>query len=167
MADPIVYPQDEATGATDGADWDDAAGFAFHEDSINERDYVVGGLEFNVNWSTNTLNVTDGKAKIYQSEAQTNDHSGDGGPGPKVLKHTVFTIQPDSSGDLTLTAGATNHVYLGVNQQENDDYVWQVNTDETPPSEPYLKLGEVDTANSTITELNRAPAGTFRELTVK
>jgi hypothetical protein len=167
MSDEIVYPQDPATGVTDGSDWDDAGGFAFHEDSLNERDYVVAGLEFTVNWSTNTLNVSEGKAKLYQAQTKTNDHSGDGGPAPKMLKHAVFTVQPDNSGDLSLSDNATNHVFIGLNQQENDDYIWQVNTDNTPPSEPYLKLGTVDTGTELIKELNRAPAGRFRELRVK
>ena len=168
MADPHVFPQDSGTGVTDEADWDDAASFAWHEDSPNERDYVVSGLEFTVNEQTNTLNISAGKAKLYQAQAETNDHTGDGGSPAKVLLHTLFTVQPDPSGDISLSDGAVNHVYLGLNQQENDGYVWQQNTDQTPPPDPYLKLGEVDMTTSPpiIKEMNRAPTGRFRELTI-
>lgn len=171
MPDPYAHPQDAATGATDAADWNDAGGFAFHEDSINERDYVLAGLTFSVNLTTNTLNIAGGKAKLYQPQTQTNDHSNDGGPPAKVLEHALFTVQADSSGDIGLPDNDISHVFIGLNQSENDDYLYQVNTDNTPPSEPYLKLGTVDTSKQTadeaITHLNRAPPGEFRELMVR
>lgn len=164
------FPQDEATGATNEADWDDAAGFAFHEDSPNERDYVVAGLTFDVNWATNTLNISGGKAKFYQQSAQTADHTNDGGPPAKAVEHTTFAFQFPPSGDIGLASNDVTHVFVGINQNENDDYIWQTNTDNTPPSEPQLKLGSIDTAignDDGIDYVNRAPAGEFRELTVK
>lgn len=162
-----VFPQDQATGLSDTADWDDAGAFAHHRDSINDRDYVVSGLEPTVDWATGTLNISAGVAQIWQSEVETNDHSGDGGPTPKVLQGALFTVDTDPSGDLGLTDGATNHVFLGVNQQQNNDYIWQVNTDNTAPPEPFLKLFTIDMNAESVDKLNRAPTGTFRELTVK
>lgn len=165
--DTHSFPQDEGTGLDDTVDWDDAAGFAQLAHDINTVDYVVDGFTFDVNWSTDTLNVAGGVARLYQSQAQTNDHTADGGDPSKALLHTVFTVQAEPSGDIGLAANDTTYVYIGLDQQSNNNVIWQTNTDETPPSEPYLRLGYVDTDTETIAEENRRPAGEFRSLVVK
>lgn len=162
-----TYPQDTGTGLDETVDFNNAAEFAQLAHDINGVDYVVDGLSFTVDYTNNILNISEGVAKLYQSSAETPDHSADGGEGPKTIAHTVFVAQLDASGDLTLTDSATNHVFIGIDQNTQNRTIYQINTTDSPPAEPYLKLGTVDTVTDTHTEMNRAPAGTFRRLVIE
>lgn len=164
---PSVFPQDEATGISETVDWDDAGGFAqlaYRQNSIN---YVEEGFDFTPDYTNNVLNISSGVAIVTQPTVQTGDHQEDGGPGPKVLRLAAFIAQGDASGDLALTDAAVNHVYLAVDQNTNDAIYYRVNTDQTVPEPPSLKLGTVNTTTDTYSYENRNPVGTFSRIEVR
>ena len=165
--DQLVNPQDYGTGLTSDRDWIDAAIDAHLACSINAVDYIYpGGCALTVNQDTDTLNISEGWGKFYQSQSETNDHSADGGPEPFVVEHTSFTARIPRSGDIGLTSNAKTHIYWGLDQSSNNNGDWKINTDDTPPSEPYIKLGWVDTTDYTVKPLNRLPMLGGRSLTV-
>lgn len=166
--DPHSFPQDGATGIDDTVDWDDAGAFAQLAFDLNTVDYVLDGFEFtNFNFDTGVFNVTGGLARVTQETTQTNSHEDDDGPPAKTLQLAAFVTQTGASGDLQLTTGEINHVYLAVDQTSNDRTLFRVNTDATAPPDPSLKLGTVDVPNQTYSYVNRLPAGQFRSLEIK
>lgn len=164
-----IFPQDGATGVEETVDWDDAGAFAQLVYSLNTIDYVVKGYEFTVDDTNDILNIGPGVARVTQDTTKTNDHSGDDGPEAKTLELAAFVAQTSASGDISLTGGAVNHVYLSVDQTTNDRPLFRVNTDGTEPSDPTLKLGTVDTSGSpyTYSYVNRLPTGQFRSLEIR
>lgn len=166
MPDEHAFPQDWATGLQETVDWNDAGSFANLADHPNNRSYVAEGLTFDVDWANDIFQLAEGRAYLHQSTTGTNDHREDNGPDEKELEGGLFVGQRGPSGDLTLTADATNHVFMGIDQSENDLVEYHVNTTDTAPPAPYLKLGTIDTANDTYVELNRAPTVTTRRLRV-
>ena len=142
--DDFKFPEDSGTGLTDTVDWDDAGGFAFLGYHPNISDYVLEGFELDVTWSTATLNITEGVGIASAETSETNDHTDKGGEPAKVVHGAAFKFQRGPAGDIPLTAGQVNHVYLGLDLTTNNRVIPVVNTDETPPSEPYLKLGTVN-----------------------
>ena len=166
-----VFPQDSGTGLSDTVDWDDAGGFAHLVHNPNATDYVERGFTFEVNWSTNTLNITEGVAMVSAETTQTNDHTDKGGEAAKVLQGASFKVQRGPTGDIALTSNAVNHVFIGVDQTSQNRVLSVVNTSETPPSPPFLKLGAVDTggANSDVDDItyaNRVPAAHHSHLLI-
>jgi hypothetical protein len=65
-----------------------------------------------------------------------------------------------------LTGSDTNHVYISFDPTADDSISYTINTTDTPPSDPHLKVGEVDTANDATTELNRSPPGEFDDVEI-
>lgn len=164
---PSVFPQDEATGIAETVDWDDAGAFAQLAYDLNTIDYVLDGYEFTPDYTNNILNIAGGVARVSQPTVQTGDHAEDGGPSAKVLRLAAFVAQGDASGDISLAANAVNHVYLAVDQSTNDAIYYRVNTDQTVPEEPSLKLGTVDTSANTYSYVNRLPSAQFSSLEIR
>lgn len=162
MADDHTYPQDWGTGLSEQVDWVDAGAFAHLADHPNLRGYVEHGFGFTADWANNILNVGDGKAFVFETGTQTNDHRDEDGPDAKDLIGGTFVVQRDVSGDLALTDSDMNYVYLSVDQTDNDATAYYTNTTQTRPSEPALLLGRVDTANDVIYEMNRNPQTSSR-----
>lgn len=143
-----VFPEDQGTGASQG-DWDDAANFAQLSDAVGNTDYVVRGLGLNNPDYTNlTIDVGQGVAAVSQASATANNttESRDG---------VSFVAEADARTGVGLSDNATNHVYLDVDLSADDTISIVVNTTGSKPAEPSLKLGEVDTSNNTVTEVNR------------
>lgn len=162
MADDHTFPQDWGTGLDEQVDWTDAGSFAHLNDHPNLRGYVERGLNFNVDETTDILNITDGRAFVYESTTASNDHRDEDGPDAKTLEGGTFVTQRDVSGDIALTADAMNYVYLAINQNNNDQTEYYTNTTESPPPEPYIRLGRIDTTDYTNYEENRNPVTTSR-----
>lgn len=164
--DEHSFPQDLATGLQETVDWNDAGAFAHHNDHPNQRSYVIGGFELDPDFANNLLSITGGKAALYESVTETNDHRADDGPDAKELEGALFTVQRGPSGDLTINDDATNYAYIAIDHEQNDVAQFFVNTTGVPPSEPYLLLGRVDTDGEQTFEENRAPTGTYNRLRV-
>lgn len=162
--DDSTFPQDEATGITSTVDWDDAGGFAQLAYDLNTVDYVLTGFEFDYDPDTYTLNITGGVARVSQPSVATADKTEDDGPPAKTLQLAAFVSQRGPSGDIPLTAGAVEHIYLAVDQTTNDRALFRHNVDDTSPPEPSLKLGTVNTTDGTITLLNRLPEAQFNTI---
>lgn len=164
--DPTAFPQDESTGLEDTIDWNDAGGFAWLAHHPNTTGHVVEGFEFDVDWANNLLTVHGGVAELYQESTWTNDHTDEGGDPEKELGHVSFRVQRGPSGDRNLIDGEVNYIYLGLDQTENNTVFFQDNTTKTPPPDPYLLLGTVDTTDDTAVLMNRSPTMTAERMLI-
>lgn len=146
-----VFPEDSGTGgysAGDG-DFDEAANFASLADAVGLTDYVVEGLNFTLDAGTPSLDISQGKAVVTQSST-TGAKSGE-----TRDNGVAFVAELDARTGLSLTDGDVNHVFLSVDLTSADTINIIINTTNSAPSQPYVKLGTVDTTNDTTTELNR------------
>lgn len=166
MTDQHAFPQDWATGLQETVDWNDAGSFANHVDHPNLRDYVAEGMELDVNFSNNIVRVEEGKAYVHQEQTMTNDHRDSNGPDEKTLLGGTFVGQRGPSGDMVLSEGTTNYIWMNIPQHETDTVDFQVNTSGNPPPEPSLLIGRVNTATEQVFEENRAPATKSKRLVV-
>lgn len=166
MTDNHAFPQDLATGLQETVDWNDAGSFANHVDHPNLRNYVAEGLELDVSFSDNVVRVTEGKAFMWQEQTMTNDHREDEGPDEKQLMGGLFVTQRGPSGDMVLSEGTVNYVWMYIVQQETDTATFEVNTTGNPPPEPYLRIGRVDMDEEIVYEENRAPSVSAKRLVV-
>lgn len=156
MADH-VFPEDAGTGANQG-DFLDAAPFASYVDAAGLTDFVASGLTITLNASTPSFDLSSGKAVVTSSSAtgaQDNETYDDG---------VAFVAEVDSRSGLSLTDSAVNYVYLDVNLSSDDDITVTTNTTGSAPSEPSLKIAEIDTSSDTVTEFNHDVPVSLSEL---
>lgn len=102
-------------------------------------DYVESGLNFTADFTNVTLDISDGKAHIFETAGY--------GQG--------LTVFPDPRTGIALTDNTTNYVYIAVDVANEDSIYYHVDTDQTPPTDPSLYIGKVDTSNNTTVERNR------------
>lgn len=150
MAD-FVWPEDEGTGASAG-DKDDAANFATAYFGIGYTDYVRTGLDIagNVNFAANEYDVDAGMA-VLSVDSLTGTQTGEA----RDQGNGIVAIA-DARSNKSLTDSAVNDIYLIVDLSADDTITIDSFTSGPPSTDPHLKIAEVDTANDTVTELNRA-----------
>jgi len=152
-----VFPEDTGTGASQG-DYLDAAPFASYVEAAGLTDFVASGLIITYNDIVPSFDVSSGKAVVTSSSAigaQDSETYDDG---------VAFVAEVDSRFELSLTDNDVNHVYLDVNLSSDDDITITTNTTGTAPSEPSLKIAEIDTSSDTVTEFNRDVPVSLSEL---
>lgn len=142
MADKAIMQTGDELDETNLKEWLGRANLA---------DYVETGLGFTPDFTNVVLDIGDGKAVILDSST---------GKGQDI------TVLPDARTGLALTDNATNHVFLTVDPSVDDGVSYHIDTDNTAPANPSLKVGTVDTSNNTSTELNRDPDHTLENLDV-
>lgn len=62
-----------------------------------------------------------------------------------------------------LTASSTNHVFLTLDENVDDDVILTINTSGTAPSTPYLKLGTVVTGAGSVTTITPLLRSSIRD----
>ena len=147
----FAFPQDEGIGthSVGSGDKNDAANFGAVYDAIGLTDFVKTGMNFTVDYATPAVDISAGKAVLTVDSAtatQENETRDEG---------VAFTVETDARTDLSLTDAAVNHVFLDISLTSDDAPSFHIDSDDTPPSQPYLKIGTIDTSNDTATELNR------------
>lgn len=113
----------------------------------NQTDYVVRGLGFS-SIGSDTVDIGSGYAVI------------------ETANNEAYHVFPDSRSNLSLTSNDVNHVFLEIDETTDDSIDYHIDTADTAPSNPSLKIGTVDTNTDTGTELNRDPSVSADELTV-
>lgn len=164
----ILYPQDEGTGVSSSeSDYVDAAlvGQLAHTPYVT--DLVVEGFSLSPDYSTPSVTIERGVARVSEPETTTPDHSGDGGPKPLTVRNVTYTVQTDSNKTISLTTDTVNEIYLVATPSTSDGISFEAVTNGSSPSDPSLKLGEIDTAAQTKIETNRYPDITAASLTSK
>ncbi len=139
MAD-FVFPEDGGTnsnlGVNDG-DFNDAANFAALVEGAQTSDYVVRGLNVQ-NVGSGTFDLTKGKAFVSDSDATAGQSS------ESRDERVAYIAELDARTGLSYTTGDVNYVFLDVLLTDDDAVDIVVNTTDTAPSEPSLKIAEID-----------------------
>lgn len=159
ITDAIVWPEDKGTGAPVAADEGDWASAAYHASlaTATGADYVETGLGLNYNPSDTTMDVGDGVAFVkytgsstVQLDSSSYDTAWD--------EDLIFMVDAPAVSNLSLDSGAVNDVYLAVDPTGGDSARLRYGSSVSAPSDPHVKLGEVDTSTDTTTERNRNPS---------
>ncbi|MDS0258558.1 hypothetical protein NDI56_03920 [Haloarcula sp. S1CR25-12] len=115
----------------------------------NLTDYVERGLGFSADYQANTLDIGSGHAIVRDG----------------MQAYDVF---PDARSGLGLASTTgLNYVYLAIQPGTDDDVRYEIESSQTPPSDPSLLVGTVDAGADTSTTSNRAPDGEFQEVSAK
>lgn len=124
----------------------DAANFA-HAFGLSVRtSYIISGFGFAVDLSTPSLDVAAGVAAIWRGDMDTSSPDID---PTETRAETAHPVEKDAVAGIALTDNDVNHVYLDTNVGTSDSPVIAVNTTGSEPSPESIKLGEVDTNEST------------------
>jgi len=139
MAD-FIFPEDGGTnsnlGVNDG-DFNDAANYASIIEATQPNDYVVRGLNLQ-NVGSGTFDLTKGKCLV--SEASTTA----GQSSETRDERVAYIAELDARTGLSYTTGDVNYVFVDVLLTNDDAVDIVVNTTNTAPSEPSIKIAEID-----------------------
>lgn len=143
-----TFPQDHGTDAYPEQEGDpnDAANFGSLIGATQNVSVIVRGLGFlNVDYTNLTFDVKAGKAYLVGDgiTAATSGESRD---------EVGMVNGINSRTGLALTDNAVNHVYATTDPNTNNSPSIEINTTETPPTTPSVKIGEIDTSNNTTSE---------------
>jgi len=166
-----VWPEDTGTGAADGnEDWDSAGYIGGMAAKDNASDYVEAGLGITPNYTTPAFDLAPGLAYIKYTgsvsiQLPTDDAATYSGSWDQGV---TFAVDVDQQTGIALTDSAVNRVYLATDLTTNDGAYVRVDTEASSnvPADPYIKIAEIDTTNDTTTELNREPSATFSDVSV-
>lgn len=157
-----TFPQDQGTSqevSADEADHGDAADFAAHAHVPNATNFVVSGFTLSPTIADREVSISDGQARILVEDNQSINH----GDGTTIWSETTHVIKKEGE-TLTINDGE-NHIWLDANIDELDSATFTITAGEDPGGES-LKIGIVDTTDSSTQHTNREPDGGFGSLTV-
>lgn len=126
----------------------DAANFAQAHGAATLSSYIVKGFEFSVDLSIPELTVAPGVATIQRPTFSTASPNIDPAETRENAAHPIESEQKTAA----LTDNAVNHVFLDVNTGTDSTPEIVVNTTGDKPTEESMKIGQVDTNQTTASE---------------
>lgn len=141
MTEDHVFPEDQGTNSnlTNLGDGDDAdaANFASVYEAIGNTDFVVRGLNLS-NVSGGTFDLSAGKAVVSEGSANA-------GQSAEIRdQHVSYVVEVAAKAGLAYTTNDVNSVYLDVLLTDDDALEIVVNTTDSAPAQPSLKIAEID-----------------------
>jgi len=128
----------------------DEDGLAAILDLKNSTHFVESGMGFSVDWANDQ--VTIGTTTAWGNHAIIRGSTG------------AYHVFPDQKTVNLATGSGVNHVFVRTDPTTNDDVSYHIDSDDSPPVDPSLKIGTIDAGAQTTTELNRAPDGEFESV---
>ena len=152
MVEDSVFPEDTGTGAPYG-DFDDAANWASHAYNEDYGNYVIAGIDLQPDYANNFLETTAGKARISDESATATRAEVERPFG--VTYDVIIGGRSDgtqtNTDDLTLDADSVNDVWLAIDLEHGDrPYIVVSSVSGDEPTDPHIKIGEVDTTNEVV-----------------
>lgn len=142
--DAVVFPEDQGTGLSNAGDADFTSaghfgGLAAHP---NQSDYVAQGMNFQ-NVGSGTFDVSAGLAYIlHTGTVQVQDNSG--AYNVDWAENITLAVRAASTTGVSYTTGDVNYVFLDVDLTSVNTASYTVNTTDSQPASPSLKIGEID-----------------------
>lgn len=166
ITDAIVWPEDKGTGAPVAADEGDWASAGYHATfaTATGSNYVEAGMGVSYNPSSTSIDIGAGVAFVRytgSSTVQLDTSSYDTAWDEEL----IFMVSAPAVSNLSLDASSVNDVYLAVDPTGGDSARYRYGASVSAPSDPYIKLAEVDTSAGTVTEMATDPDGTFDTVT--
>lgn len=153
-----VFPEDTGTDVSTDYEQPSSAGlFGGLARQSALLDYVEAGLGFAVASGEDTVDISSGLAfLLVDSSIDVQLDVGGDYTGTWRSGMGLAVDVPEVTG-LSLTSGDINHIFLAVDMAVGNGAQYVINTTNTQPADPYLKIGEIDTSTSppTVTTLNR------------
>lgn len=135
-----VFPQENDGGETRDDITEEALATTYAA-LVGFQSTVANGLSLNPDYVNNEVDISEGTAVIMASDR-------------------AYIVSPIDRVGLDLDTGSgVNHIFLTTNLDADDDISIHIDTDDTPPSTPSVKLGTVDTEVNEATNLNRSSGG--------
>jgi hypothetical protein len=161
-----VFAEDSGTGLTDQADsdWADGAHLNALAHGQNNSNYSVVNPSLTPDYTVPDITLGVAQYRVTVTSVSERDHDGDSNTvdWPEA---TFVVYAPQTT--LSLTDSDVNYIYLSLDlTTTGDDAQYVVNTTDTAPSGPSLKVGNVDCSNDTTSSFNTNPDGNFKSLTV-
>lgn len=157
-----VFAEDTGTGLVDQSDRDyaDGAHLAALSHIPNATAFAPLSPSITADYTNLNADLTEAQYRIEASSVSGRDH----GNGAITWPEVTFGVYAPAA-TISLTDSAVNHVFVAVNLGgTGDDGRYVVNTDGTTPTDPHLKIAEIDTSANTVTQFNQKPDGTFDSL---
>lgn len=148
MVNDYTFPQDHGTNAYPNQEGDpnDAANFGSLIGATQSLSVIVRGLGFSdVDYNNLTFDVNAGKAYLV-GDGITAATSGES----RERVGMVNGIEKRTG--LDLTADSMNYIYAATDPDTNDAPYIEVNTTDSSPTNPSVKIGEIDTTNNTFSD---------------
>lgn len=114
--------------------------------AAGQIDLVAYGLDFTYNSGTPSLDIAEGGAVITDAKQ-------------------AYPVTVEARTGISLTDGQVNYIYLVIDPSDTTGNAVSITTDddsdssEDTPSDPYVKLGEVDASADTTKEMNHVSGG--------
>lgn len=142
MTEDHVYPEDQGTndnlnnvGEGDDAD---AANFASVFEAIGSTDFVVRGLDVTLDEENNQFDLTAGKVVVTDESAFAAQTS-------EIRDQSVaYIAEVGERTGIEYVSNEVNHVFVDVLLTDDDALDIVVNTTDSQPDEPSLKIAEID-----------------------
>jgi hypothetical protein len=141
MTEDHVFPEDQGTNSNlvnlgEGDDAD-AANFASVYEAIGNTNFVVRGL--------NLSNVSGGTFDLSEGKAVVSDATANAGQSSEIRdQHVSYVVEVAAKTGISYTTADVNSVYLDVLLTDDDALDIVVNTTDTAPAQPSLKIAEID-----------------------
>ena len=145
MADKVIYQDGDDLSETN---------LALMLAVGNQTDYKERGFGFNPDWTNNDLTI--GTTDQWGNFANIED-----------AKQAYYLLADQRTVSLPNTNGK-NYVYLHHDPTQGDHIGIHVDSNQTPPTNPSLLIGTVDTSNQTYDDtINDSPGGEFESVTTE
>jgi hypothetical protein len=139
MADH-VFPEDQGTNSNitnpGQGDDNDAANFGSLRFSSTDIDYVINGMTITDNG--------DGTLDIAAGEAVVSAGNTDAAQSSEVRRNMTYYVETDARSALAFTENDVNYIFLDVLLTDDNAVGFEINTTDTAPTEPSLKIAELD-----------------------
>lgn len=150
-----VFPEDEGTDAPADYEQQWSAGlFAGKHRHDKLHDYVAVGLQLYPDQGDSSLDISSGLAHIL-ADVDVEVQASSGNFSETWRSGIVLSVDVPDVDNLSLTSGATNHVFLAVDMAQGDGAYYEVNSTGESPSDPFVKIGEYNHDADSVELLNR------------
>lgn len=153
-----VFPEDAGTDVSADYEQPSSAGlFGGLARQAALLDYVETGLGFSVASGEDTVDISSGLVfLLVDSSIAVQLTSGGDYTGTWRSGMGLAVDVPEVTG-LSLTSGEVNHIFIAVDMTAGNGAQYVINTTDVQPTDPYLKIGEIDTSAdpADVTPLNR------------
>lgn len=145
----LVNPQDFGTGVSDGDE--DYISAGYHTIPKPPTACIINGLGFTPDFGVPDVDIAPGIVQVpdtgisVQSGSQT---TYDTTVPNEALQHVIIP----NTVTIPLDDGVVNELWIGINQSNQDDVFIRHGSGLSEPTEPSVKIGEVDTSGDTISE---------------
>jgi hypothetical protein len=164
-----VVPEDAGTGlptSEDSGDYLSAGDLGALSLQGASGDYVEAGFDLTYDSGSETVDIGSGMAYIRFEGGVTVQDNVSGSYEVGFNQPIVFAVTTPAVSGLGLDSNAVNDIWVAFNRSSSggDGVFIRHGAGLAEPSDPVLKIGQIDTSDGTVDEKNRDPDRTYEGL---